>query len=148
MNAKGLGLTVAASFLFFGCNTLRKIPGLGGANSEAPQQAAIPDDFTATGVTVADYQIVYFPTGSMYGRQIVAEVKRPGETEWHRLYVDPDYSYIKEYKVTSGPPSDSFWFRSNVIKESSQYRFVGPVAPIGTEYRIRSVRVTADKSLY
>jgi hypothetical protein len=129
-----------------GCHLLKQVPGF--AEDKPAQAQALPDDFTARGTTIADYQILYFPTGSIKGRQLIARVKRPGETEWHELYKDPDYTYIGEYKVTAGPPSDSFWFRSNVIKDGSSYRFNGPVAPTGTQYEIRSIKMTADHNLY
>jgi hypothetical protein len=131
-----------------GCNTLRKIPGIGGSGSTPPEQASIPDDYVIRGTTIADYQTIYLPTGSLTDdRQVVGKVKRPGE-DWVNLRIDSTYWWASEFQVKKGPPSDAFTFRKKVVESGGYYSFPGPVAPTGTEYEIHSVKTVTEHSLY
>lgn len=124
-----------------GCNVVRKAFPQYNNDSPAPD-SGLPDDYMITGTTVVDYQILEFPN---QGRQLTIRIKKPGSNEFRELYKD---QYVSEYKLKKGPPSDSLWFSKEIVKEGNIYRFPGPVAPIGTQYEIRSIRLSTEHNLY
>lgn len=134
---KKLLISLLAVFVLSGCNSLERILKKEPSSAQVQQ---LPDDYTIEGVTVTDFQIIELP---IKGRELLIDVKRPGEMKFVRLYKD---SIASEYKITSGPPSDAVWFRRRVVISGGLYTFPSPVAPTGTQYRIRSIRTEQGSS--
>ncbi len=126
-------LFLVLSFSLVGCESLKRITE--GTETKAPAAQAVVniDDYVITGVTIKDYQSVYF---DVKGMTITVEVKKPGDIAFTTLDATgwPTYN---EYHVFTVPTQG---VRFDHLRE----RFIGggyaqtsdPAAPIGTEFKI------------
>lgn len=132
---KNLILTVLVIFSV-GCNSLKRITD-GPQSTPAAPIETLPDDYYVTGVASTDFDKVIMPT---QGRTIAIIIWRPGDVNFTTLSNKSGY---QEYAVFS-IPRDGVRFTTRI-----EY-FVGggytlgtlPAVPVGTKYRIHSIKNT------
>lgn len=119
-----------------GCHTLQKIYK---AESEPLQIQRTPDDYTVNGVTIVDFQIIN-PIRCQESL-VTVKIKTLGMTTFRDL---------NQYEFACDAAAGSVRFKKEVqILPGGNLLLTGrPVAPAGTEYRIRSVRMDDSHSLY
>lgn len=131
-------IVAALAVPLMGCNTLRKIPGIGGAHSEPANIPPLPDDYTVTGTTVGNFDFIPINT---IDRTLLVRVNRTAapETGWHTC---DQFEIFTSTKGTGGG-GVRFGFLNLVVGGVSF-----PVAPRGTQYEIRSITTRASRDLY
>lgn len=120
-------LILIAVFTMVGCNKLHK--------NEELEDRRLADDYTVAGVTTQTYQWVNI---RVENSDILVKVLRPGENEWVSLN---QYEYKKD-------STGHVIFKNKVeILPSGSLRYTLPrveVAPIGTQYEIRSISMGSN----
>ncbi len=120
-------LGIVALMVSQGCDSLKKITT--GAESRAPEIVAIPDIQRVNGRTIFDFQTV--EGVFVADRDIAVRVRGPSDPEFRTLN-----KY--EFKILTGG-SIEFKRRANIIGQKIVI-YSNPVAPIGTEYEITSIK--------
>jgi hypothetical protein len=115
-----------------GCESLSRLTG--GPESKPAESAALPDDYTVTGVTVVDRQTIQ-PV-RVVDSKIRVWVRKPGALEFRELN---EYEF---YPDPYGPGGGGVWLKGEILVQSGkQYPQGRPAAPTGSEYRIQSAKV-------
>lgn len=136
MKMKNIITILILSIPLVGCNAVRKVFPQYEKDKAAPEVAALPDDYTVTGVTATDYQLI--APVRVVNSAIAVKVKRVGE-DWHQC----DKFEIALSTRGTGGGAVRFQWQSVIVNGIAR-----PVAPAGTQYEIRSVVKSTEHSLY
>lgn len=117
-----------------GCNTLKRLTHAG--QTETPNNT-LPDDYTVTGATSLDYQVIQV---RCVDSTVTVEVKKSNEDSFRTL------NTMEFFADPRGTGGGGVWMQKKCLVS---YAYDGtilsftilrePVAPAGSQYRIRSV---------
>ncbi len=126
-----IALAVLSLFLS-GCNVVRK--ALPQYEKDRPNEATtLPDDYTVTGVTTENFQLVPIRVADSV---VVVRVRRVGE-DWMQC------DKFETLLLRKGTGGVRLWYRNLIVGGVAR-----PVAPIGTQYEIRSIVTSTEHSIY
>lgn len=119
-----------AAICFIGCKSLERLPGLEKPHTTGPTYN--PDDVTIEGTTKTNHDVVYIATDE---HTVTVEVKRPGAASYE-LLKGPETGSNQQYREFD-VPTEGVYFEN---LDGGFFDDGNPVAPIGTQYKVRSVK--------